>query len=547
MKVLLIVIDGMAFHIVEKIRHKLPTVNGLIEKGFFGKLESVFPSLTPIALASLVTGNSPKLNGVTAPKVFMKNKPLSNELSAYTSEPLKTDPIWVYLGKNGYKVLVTSSPQALPDRWKVEGTTLLDPYKSKMKKCSDAKVLTEGENKVLGKIWLVEKTSANKFYVSYPSPSSEKTLEIENNQWSSPILVRGKCGKEEFNGVTLLHAREKDIYLAPIAFDNKKWGNDLNLLEKVWNDVSLVHGMMMDGDHISLHRDMINFEEYVETVKKTFNFFMNYTKYLLDNVKWDFALTYLPVVDNVQHLLYGIEDEKASEYVFQSYLMADEFIKMQLDYADLVIVVSDHGVEKIKKKVFVNKLLERINVLSINEKDEIDWSKTKAYYGGGGQIRINLKGREEKGVVSLKEFPKLVRYIVRNLENLTDGNDKVFTSIYASESPAPDREGDIKIGGIREFYGISSIVRKDMEVIETIIPYKNNSGEHGYFRKNDLYGVIIAKYRQSELKRPETIQQARIIDVAPTILKLFGINNIKMEGRPIIKLLEAYESSHRIF
>ncbi|MFP3232231.1 MAG: alkaline phosphatase family protein [Sulfolobaceae archaeon] len=546
MRLLLIVIDGMAFHVVEKIRNKLPTINELISKGFFGKLESVFPSLTPIALASLVTGNTPKVNGVTAPKIFVKDKPLSNELSAYSSDPLKTDPLWVYLSKNGYNTLVTSSPQALPDKWNMENSALFDPYKSKMKKCSDGRVITEGENKVLGKVWLVERFS-NKFYVAIPSPNGDKIIELEKNEWSLPITIRGKCGKEEFNAITILHARENDIYISPIAFDNKMWGNKPQLMERIWNEISTVYGMIMDGDHVSLHKDIITFEEYMETVKRTFTFFYNYTKYLLDNVKWDFALTYLPIVDNVQHLLYGLDDEKAWEYIVQSYLMADEFIKMHLDYADLVIVASDHGIEKVKKKVFINKLLEKINVLSLNEKDEIDWSRTKAYYGGGGQIRINLKGRENRGIVSLKEFPKLVRYIVRNLENLTDDNEKIFTSIYANESPASDREGDIKIGGIKDYYGVSSAVKKDMEVIEDVIPYKMNSGEHGYFRKNDLYGVIIAKYKQLELSRTETIQQAKIIDIAPTILKLFNINNIKMEGRPILKLLEPYESSRRIY
>ena len=541
MKVLLTVIDGMAYHVLEKIRHKLPTINWLIEKGFFGKLESVFPALTPIALASLVTGNTPKVNGVNAPKIFVKNKPLSNPLSAYTSDPLKTDPIWVYLGRHGYRVLVTSSPQALPDKWKVEGNVLFDPYKSKIKKCSDARVLSEGENKILGKVWLVEKSS-NKFIVSYPSPSGDKTIELEINKWSEPISFIARCGKEEFEAIAFLHAREKDIYVTPISFNNRKWGNDSNLMEKVWKDVSLTYGMLTDGDHISLHKGIINFEEYMETVKKTFTFFMNYTKYLLDNVKWDFALTYLPVVDNIQHLLYGVDD--SFDYIVQSYLMADEFVKMQLDYADVLIIASDHGVEKIKKKVFINKLLEKINVLSLNDKEEIDWSKTKAYYGGGGQIRINLKGREEKGIVSTREFPKLVRYIVRHLENLMDGGERVFTLIYANESPAQDREGDIQIGGIRDFYGISSAVKKDMDVIEDVVPFKHNTGEHGYFRKNDLYGVIIVKYKNVELKRTEIIQ-AKIIDVAPTILKLFGINSVKMEGRPIVKLL--YEDSRRVY
>lgn len=72
MKVLLVVIDGLSFSVFERIKDKLPVMKDLIEKGFYSKLESVFPSLTPVALASLATGFNPKNNGVNSSKIYLK-------------------------------------------------------------------------------------------------------------------------------------------------------------------------------------------------------------------------------------------------------------------------------------------------------------------------------------------------------------------------------------------------------------------------------------------------------------------------------------------
>ncbi|MBP1357679.1 MAG: alkaline phosphatase family protein [Sulfolobus sp.] len=353
-------------------------------------------------------------------------------------------------------------------------------------------------------------------------------------------FLAGSCGKEEVRGVTFLHSRDNNIYMSPISFLNYRWGNSLELQEKVWKDVVYKHGMILDGDYHSLNRGLIDFNEYLKTVDLAYSFFLNYTMYMLENTNWDVALTYLPIVDNLQHLLYGLSDKKAFSYIVKGYELADEFIKTQLDYADLVIVCSDHGISKIKKRIFINKFLEKINVLKLKDNDEIDWNKTKAYYGGGGQIRINLKAREKFGIVSSKEFPKLVRYIVRNLENLIDeeNNERIFTSIIEKETPANDREGDITIMGIKDDYGISSVAKKELDIIEKVKEYKMTSGEHGYFRKDDLYGIIIAY--DKNVKTRKSIINAKIIDIAPTVLKLFNITNVKMDGKPIITLVERY-------
>lgn len=113
--------------------------------------------------------------------------------------------------------LIHTNKLALPDRWNMEGLVLLDPYRSRIRKCSDGKVIRSGENKVLGKIWLVESRHNNGYYVSYSSPSGEKSIEISKGDWYGPIEIYGKCGKNELTGISFLHAREDSIYLSPVS------------------------------------------------------------------------------------------------------------------------------------------------------------------------------------------------------------------------------------------------------------------------------------------------------------------------------------------
>lgn len=529
MKVLLIVIDGFSYYLFERFRYNLETLNYLAENGIYGKLESVFPSLTPVALASLFTGVNPQVHGIIGPKMSAKGRKLSNPLSAYDSNSLLVDPMWVTLAKKGYKVLITSAPQALPDKWKLKNLILFDPYKAKLKHCSKGYLIKEGSNNILGKEWVVRK-SDNRFIITYPSTSSNNQIELNKNEWSRPIEFYSYCKDKEVKGVTILHARDDDIYITPPAFFINTWSNSQELLEKVWNNVILKVGMVLDGDYKSLNLGLINFDEYMKTVELANQFFREYSMFLLKNTDWDFAVTYLPIVDNLQHLVYGIDDGKALDILLWAYKMSDSFVHDQLGLADYTIICSDHGITKVKKRVYVNKILEKINVLKIDNEKGIDWNHSKAYYLGGGHIRINLRGRENNGIVSREEFPKLVNYIAKNLEKIEDkeSGERVFTTIIVKEIPSNNREGDIIIN-ISDSFSISSDTREH-EIIENVVPYKTITADHGYYRREDLFGILIIY--NSNNKKGKRINNMKIIDIAPTILKIFGISSeMKTDGK----------------
>ncbi|MGC9104908.1 MAG: alkaline phosphatase family protein [Thermoprotei archaeon] len=530
MRVLLIVIDGLSYDVLERFKDQLPNISSLINTGVYGRLESVFPALTPVAIASLITGTTPKTHGIVSPKIFVKGRKLSDPISAFSSEGLLVDPIWYHLGRRGKRVIVASSPQALPDRWGLPNVKLIDPFRTKVKRCSDAFFVKEGEHRVHGRVWLVGRNGLG-YEIAYPKDDDYDVVKLRPGETLGPISFDAKCKDRELKGITFLRAKDEGVYIAPSAYQTYEWSNDRELMEELWEKVFKVHGVMLDSDHHSIQRGQATLEDFMWTASLSAKFFTEYSKYLLSTRDWDFAITYFPVVDNVQHLLYGFY-EQFEEEIKRAYHMADQFVSAHLDLADLVIIASDHGISRVRKRFFPNKLLMDLGLLHVNEKNEIDWSKTKAIYAGGGFFRVNLRGREDSGVVRKEEYRKVVKTIVKALESLN--SEDLFLSILENEVPSGDREGDV-VFVIKEPYGVSNAVRKDVNVIEEIQPLKFASGDHGYFRKDDFNGVIIASAKGAKFAKK--LQRARIIDVAPTILKLYGIDNVKTEGNPIPEIL----------
>jgi len=532
LKFLLIIIDGMAYHLFERFIYNLDTFNKLVEEGAYGPLESIYPSITPVALASIVTGLNPKNNGVTGPRIFVKGRTISSPLTAYNSYSLAAEPIWNILGKKGFKITVTSSPQALPDIWKNNNVVLFDPYKAKIKRCSEGIVINEGENEFLNKKWLLKKLG-DELQVTLETPTGLVDIKAKPDEWVGPIEILGTCNNRDIKGVVYLHFRTDSVYISPPSFLTN-WGNNESLVNEVWEKISKKVGMLLDGDYKSLSKGLISLDEYIKTAELSFNFFYEYSNFILRKTEWNLGITYLPIVDNFQHLFYGIDDSRSLDYIFSAYKMAERFVNSLSDLADNLAIVSDHGIMKAKKRVYINKILQKINVLRIDG-NKIDWKRTKAFYAGGGIIRINLAGREEKGIVKKEEYPKLANYIVRNLENYVDpsNNEKIFPIIYEKQTPAGDREGDIELT-IAEMYSMSSNTEKDKE-IEDVIPYKNSSGDHGYYRKDDLYGIIILYGKNIDHNKKIN---AKLIDIVPTILKLFNINYNKLDGKPILDAIK---------
>ena len=147
--------------------------------------------------------------------------------------------------------------------------------------------------------------------------------------------------------------------------------------------------------------------------------------------EWDLLIGVIESTDRVQHMMWRLIDPSHPMYdpvlaakhgtaIERVYRRADSFIGEvlgRIDPGTPVLVVSDHGFHSWRKAVNLNTWLVQNGYMALQgtapaEKklddlfgggtfwENVDWSKTRAYAMGIGQIYFNLRGRESRGVVS---------------------------------------------------------------------------------------------------------------------------------------------------
>jgi predicted AlkP superfamily phosphohydrolase/phosphomutase len=169
--------------------------------------------------------------------------------------------------------------------------------------------------------------------------------------------------------------------------------------------------------------------------------------------------------------------------------------------------------------------------------NSVDWSRTKAYpLGGAGQIFINLKGREPEGIVSPgAEYDAVCDEVERSLRALRDpaaGQPVVACVWRKDEAYGVDALPDLPdlytewvndqytdMGGIGYGRGIFSE------------PIRGRSGGH------TMRGIFLA--HGPGIKPGQHIENANLIDLAPTIMHLLGVPvSSQMDGRVLVDILE---------
>lgn len=146
--------------------------------------------------------------------------------------------------------------------------------------------------------------------------------------------------------------------------------------------------------------------------------------YLMDNDRYDVIFSHVHNVDALGHKFWHFAKyrecwnnepefyQKAFEYIYEQ---TDRYIGRFVKYIDegwTVVVVSDHGLiceeneTPILAEGAVNVPVMKELGYTVLKKDEngnelreVDWTKTRAVAIRGGQIYINVKGRDPEGIV----------------------------------------------------------------------------------------------------------------------------------------------------
>lgn len=162
-----------------------------------------------------------------------------------------------------------------------------------------------------------------------------------------------------------------------------------------------------------------------------------------------------------------------------------------------------------------------------------------------GYIRLNLKGREQNGLVDVDDYNSTLESICEMLRNLTDartGKPAVESVSYARSSPfdRPEIPPDLIVSWNRET-SIDCIESRELGRIGPL-PYFRSGGHlpHG----SDIEGLFVAK--GPGIPEGETCRNGKLEDVPATILTLLGAPaNDQMTGSSLFDVKDIKWSYRR--
>ena len=393
----------------------------------------------------------------------------------------------------------------------------------------------------------------------------KETVELKKGELSDWLTLSFKAAPGiTVSGIARMKLTELDenlsIYMTPLNIDpenpampishpsyyatylSKKVGGHyctLGLAEDTW---ALNEGVTDDGTFLEQSYDIDKEREEM--------FFAS-----LDRLRTGTLTCVFDATDRIQHMFWrywekdhpaarGIDNPEHADAIEKIYTHNDKLIGKVLERIrddDVLMVISDHGFASFRRGVNLNAWLLENGYLKLKEgadgKEEwltqVDWSQTKAYSLGLVGMFLNVEGREAHGIVKPgEEADALKAELIAKLNGLRDeecdevGITEVFDTKKLYSGPYIGNSPDMIIGyndGYRVSWdGASGVVATP--VFEDNV--KAWSGDH-CIDPRQVPGILFCN-------RAIDREDPALIDIAPTALKLFGVEPPPhMDGSPL--------------
>jgi len=423
----------------------LNNIRALMERGCYGRLESVIPPITVPAWMCMSTSQDPGSLGVYG---FRNRKDYSyHGLSIVNSSSIQQTAIWDVLGAHHKDVVVVGVPPSYPPR-RMNGVNV--------------------------GCFMTPDTKTH----DYTYPASVRQ-EIDRLVGEYPVDVKG------------------------FRTNNKEW-----LRDQIYD---------MTRKHFEVIR------------------------YLMVTVEWDYFQFVEIGVDRVHHGFWKYHDPQHRQYVpgnpyetliSDYYAYVDQEIGNLLELLDddtNVLVVSDHGAQRLEGGFCVNEWLRREGLLVLKEPvakptpfspSLVDWERTRVWSEGGYYARVffNVEGREPQGIVPESEYDDLIQDMTARFHALRDDRGERMGSLVFQP---------------RDLYRSLRNVPPDLIVHFGALYWRSIGGlgyDSLYLQENDTGpdDCNHAQFGSFLLAAPNLpvrgeMEGMHLLDIAPTLLDLAGI------------------------
>ena len=393
-------------------------------------------------------------------------------------------------------------------------------------------------------------------------------IEVAEKTWGPWVRLKFKLSMlQSLAGMARFYVSQLlphlQFYVSPINFDPAsppyRISAPAEYARELADKIGLFSTLGMAEDHNGYDNGRFDEQAYQTQCDAIFEEREKMMLYELDRFHEGFFFVLFDTPDRFQHMFWRFRDREHpcfdadlakvyEERIEDMYRRCDKVLSQVMDKVDgntLLIVMSDHGFNSFRRCFDTNTWLCQQGLLTLrvgkkpgedltNPTDNIDWTKTHAYAVGLGGIYLNLRGREQAGIVEEgAEADRVRRAIEEGLPQVVDAGrqrpaiqsvsrrENIYSGAFVGESP------DLLVN-FREGYRVSwqsAVGGFSDSLLSDNTRYW--SGDH-IIDPEAVPGVLF-------VNRPLRKQSAAITDMAPTILNYLGVaRDPAMEGESLI-------------
>jgi len=421
--------------------------------------------------------------------------------------------------------------------------------------------------------FLVEREKLTSEFTVYLDPvdpvvkivAGDQELMLEEGEFSDWVPVEfPMIPTQSLAGMTRFYLRsvrpDFELYASPVNFDPMAPAAPISTPDDYAAELAAATGRFytqgMPEDTKVVDGGVLTVDEFLAQAEIAGREIREQYAYVLGQFDEGLLFYYTGNVDQVSHVMWKTLDPDHPNYdpetdpqyedlIPSLYVGLDEMVGETLENMDeetMLIVMSDHGFASWRRSFHLNAWLKEKGYLTVKDPDmktdpglfvNVDWTQTQAYALGINGLYINLRGREQNGIVTEGERQALIDRICEDLlaeiDPVTETN--AVTKAYKRDEYYQDR-GEIEIGpdiivgyakGTRGA-GASALGAVGKEVLTDNT--EEWSGDH--LMDHETVPGILLTSRVLKKSAP------RLKDLAAAILTEFGIDepiNIKVKAK----------------
>jgi len=387
----------------------------------------------------------------------------------------------------------------------------------------------------------------------------DRTLLLREGEWSDWQRVAFTLDMPSFlprlkvNGIVRFYLKEVRptfrLYATPINIDPSDPGGQRiseppSFVTDISDDLGLFYTAGFQEDHKALSNRIFTDTEFHRQADYVLKERMQLLSHATEHYDRGLLFFYFSSTDLQAHMFWWEGEEKhpvrtPEEARKYHQVIVDLYRRMDAVVGDVwnrygdeatILVMSDHGFCNFRRQFNLNTWLRQsgylqppdaTSILNPRAEKPVDWTRTQAYGLGLNGLYLNLKGRERDGIVDPARRDALLTEISEKLLAVRDPEkgqpviarvyraDEIYEGPHAAEAP------DLLIGYHRGYRASWATTLGD--IAEEALSDNDSawSADH-CIAAEEVPGVVFSN-------RPIRRERPSLIDLAPTILELFGV------------------------